>query len=61
MSALLAWFRSLFAERPCDCDGCTGRVHQRSNSMNVSHGLHMEVGRDGKLHWRSKSRHVGGL
>ena len=45
--------------KPCTCDRCTGREPNRSNSMNVSHGLRMWVGRDGEFHWRSKSRIVG--
>lgn len=43
-------------DKPCACDGCTGREPNRSKSPYVSHGLRMWVGKDGKLHWRSKSR-----
>jgi hypothetical protein len=42
---------------PCTCDGCTGREPNRSRSLNVSHGAHVWV-RDGKIHWRAKSRIV---
>lgn len=56
----MSWFRKLFRRepKPCDCDGCTGREPNRSRSPYVSHGLHMTAGRDGKIHWRAKSRIV---
>lgn len=53
--SILARIRRWF-DRPCDCDACTGRVANKSRSINVSHGLHMEVGRDGKIHYRATSR-----
>ncbi len=46
--------------RPCDCHGCVPRPVNQSRSMNVSHGLHMWV-KDGKVHYRHKSRYVGGM
>jgi hypothetical protein len=54
----MGWFRRLFPERPCDCDACAGRVANKSRSINVSHGLYIWVGDDGKMHYRAKSRIV---
>ena len=51
----LAW-----KNRPCTCHGCMPVPVNRSRSMNVSHGLHMWI-RDGKVHYRHKSRYVGDL
>ncbi len=47
-------------EPPCTCHGCMPVETNNSRSMNVSHGLHMWV-KDGKVHYRHKSRYVGGM
>lgn len=45
------------APRICDCHGCMPVEVNRSRSIRVSHGMVMWV-RDGKLHYRHKSRIV---
>jgi hypothetical protein len=57
---MLKWLFSFLTNKHklCDCDMCTGRLPNTSRSPYVSHGLHMEVGEDGKIHYWSKSRVV---
>jgi hypothetical protein len=42
----------------CSCDKCTGKIANKSQSPYVSHGLYMEVGKDGEMHYWAKSRIV---
>lgn len=57
---MMKWLRKVLSRSSaCNCDGCTGRKANQSRSASVSHGLHMWV-QDGKVHWRAKSRLVGG-
>lgn len=59
-------FRSLrdrwlaYKNRPCDCHGCMPVETNNSRSPKVSHGLHIWV-KDGKVHYRKKSRIVSGM
>lgn len=48
-------FRKYFPERPCNCHGCQPIIQHRSRNPNVSYGMTMWV-KDGKIHWRQKSR-----
>jgi hypothetical protein len=54
----MGWLKSLFAPRPCTCHGCDPRPINKSRSPNVSHGLDLWIGKDGKTHWRATSRIV---